>query len=199
MQRIGLHPTGVFQRLAGRAIDAPRRTIAILLLLVGAAAPGLWRLELRTDGHALVPPDDPAVRFDAEVRDHFGLRDPLVVHLETTDPEGIYNRRTLRRIRDLSVALAELEGTGEGYVTSLATEASDRVYPGTLRFRPLLDPLPQRRREITRLRSDVAAIGILDGTLISADERSTTLLVGVPAGSTGTERSLSDHWHGDRR
>ncbi|MCP4663903.1 MAG: hypothetical protein GY856_51625, partial [bacterium] len=55
------------------AIAHPRRAIALLLAATFAAAPGLVRLELRTDGHALVPPADPVVHFDAEVREHFHL------------------------------------------------------------------------------------------------------------------------------
>ena len=37
-----------------------------MALLVLLAAPGLLRLELRTDGHALIPPRDPAIAYDAE-------------------------------------------------------------------------------------------------------------------------------------
>ena len=90
-----------FDRLAVYSIDHPRRVIAAFLALVLLAAPGLLRLQLRTDGHALVPPEDPAVRFDAEVRRHFGLRDPIVVVLETPHRDGIFNADTLRRLLGL--------------------------------------------------------------------------------------------------
>ena len=87
-----------FDRLALFSIGHPRRVIAAFTVLVLLAAPGLFRLQLRTDGHALVPADDPAVRFDAEVRRHFGLRDPIVVVLETGRPDGIFDPGTLRRV-----------------------------------------------------------------------------------------------------
>jgi uncharacterized protein len=94
-----------FDRLALFSIDHPRRVIAAFAVLVLLAAPGIFRLQLRTDGHALVPPDDPAVRFDTEVRRHFGLRDPIIVVLETPRPDVVFNPGTLRRLRDLAVAL----------------------------------------------------------------------------------------------
>ena len=56
------------------------------------------QLELRTDGHALVPPRDPTVLFDAAVREDFGIRDPLVVLVETSHPDGIYNAATLKSV-----------------------------------------------------------------------------------------------------
>jgi len=55
----------------------PRRAIAVMAVVTLAAAPGLARLKLRTDGHALMPLNDPAILFDAEVREHFHLRDIL--------------------------------------------------------------------------------------------------------------------------
>lgn len=173
---------GSFLRLAQVSIDRPRRVIGVLSLLVLAAALGLFRLELDTDGHALVPPADPVVGFDREVREHFGLRDPIIVYLETADGDGVYNAGTLRRVREMTEALAALPQVGPDNVMSLATERRDRVYPGTLNFRPFLDPLPETPEQLAEVRGDVEAARILTGTLVSADGRAATILVGVPPG-----------------
>lgn len=167
-------------RLIDQAIARPWRTIVLVGLLAVVAAPGLFRLELRTDGHALVPANDPAILFDAEVRQHFGLRDPIVVQLESGHPDGIFNPATLRTVQQLSAAFAAIEGVGPEQVISLATEPRDRVYPGTARFRPLLDPFPDTAEGMALLRGDLAAISILEGTLVSKDGRATAILVGVP-------------------
>ncbi|MEM9553399.1 MAG: MMPL family transporter [Acidobacteriota bacterium] len=166
-------------RLLDAAIDRPRRTIVLVLALVGLALPGLLRLELRTDGHAMIPPRDEAIRFDAAVRDHFDLRDPVAVHYQ---PQGgeLFDPSTLDQLVELSDALAAIEGVGPEHLTSLATEASDRVFPGTLDFRALLDPLPATPADLERLRGDLDAIRLLDGTLVGLDRRSALLVVGVP-------------------
>lgn len=169
-----------FDRLAFFSIDHPGRVICAFIALVLLAAPGLFRLQLRTDGHALVPPDDPAVRFDAEVRRHFGLRDPIVVVLDTGRPDGIFNPRTLRRLRDLTAALEKVPGVPPGGVTSLATEKRDRVYPGTLDFRPFLDEVPETPEQMAIFQGDLEAIGILHGTLVSQDRSAAAVLVGAP-------------------
>ena len=169
-----------FGRLALFSIDHPRRVIAAFAILVLLAAPGVLRLQLRTDGHALVPPGDPAVRFDAEVRRHFGLRDPIIVVLETGKPDGIFNPGTLRRLRDLAVALEKVPGVPAGGVTSLATEKRDRVYPGTLDFRPFLDEIPETPLQMEIFRGDLEAIEILRGTLVSKDRSAVAVLVGAP-------------------
>jgi predicted RND superfamily exporter protein len=169
-----------FDRLARFAIDRPRGTILVFALLTLLAAPGLLRLQLRTDGHALVPVGDPAVAFDAEVRRHFGLRDPIVVVLQTPRPNGIFNTDTLRRVRDLTAALEKLAGVPAGAVTSLATEKRDRVYPGTLNFRPFLDVVPETPREMAIFRGDLEAVALLHGTLVSRDQSAVAILVGAP-------------------
>lgn len=148
--------------------------------------PGLLRLELRTDGRALFSPDDPAVVLDAEVRDRFGLRDPVVVLVESSHPDGIFNPETLRGVQRLTNALAGLDGVGREHVTSLATERRDRVAPGTLDFLGFLDPLPDTPHLMAELRGDLTAAGILTGTLVSADGTAATILVGVPDSAAGT-------------
>jgi len=163
------------------AIDRPRLALAGMALLTLMAAPGLALLELRTDGHALVPANAPAVLFDAQVRREFQLRDSIVVLLKTAHPDGIYNPMTLRRLADLTKALARLDGIGRDNVVSLATERRDRVYPNTLVFRPFLDPFPGTPELLSILRSDVDALPILTGTLVSADRRSLAILVGAPS------------------
>jgi predicted RND superfamily exporter protein len=169
-------------RWSSWAIDRPRLAILLVALLTLAAAPGLLRLELRTDGHALVPPRDPTVLFDEEVRREFHLRDPVVVLIESGHADGVYNPGTMRRLKGLTEALARLDGIGPDNVVSLATERRDRVYPGTLVFRTLLDPLPETPLLLRLLREDIAAISLLTGTLISADGRAVAILVGAPPG-----------------
>jgi predicted RND superfamily exporter protein len=166
--------------LSQLSIRKPRLTLALLAAGTLAAAPGLARLEVRTDGHALVPANDPAVRLDASVRRHFGVRDPLVVLIETSHPRGVWNPATMRHLERLSDALAAVEGIGPEHVVSLATERRDSVYPGTLTFRRFLDPLPDTPALMSLLEQDVAAARIMTGTLVSADARAVSILVGVP-------------------
>lgn len=138
-----------------------------------------------------MPEDDPAVAIDAEIREHFGLRDPIVVLIETSHRDGIYNTATLSSVQRISDALAALDGVGDGDVTSLATEHRDRVYTGTLNFKPYLDPLPDTPELMEMLRSDVEAAQILTGTLVSADARAVSVLVEVPGGDAARAERLA--------
>lgn len=155
-------------------------------MLTVAVAPGVLRLKLRTDGHALVPADAPEIQQDHRIREDFGLDDPLVVFIRTTHPQGLFNTHTLQLVQDLSDALEKLEGVQAASVFSLATEVSDRVFPGTLRFRRFLDPIPTTPQELDTLRKDMRDVRLYNGTLISRDEKATAVMVGVPPGADRT-------------
>ncbi|MFQ5601206.1 MAG: RND family transporter, partial [Candidatus Krumholzibacteriia bacterium] len=184
-------------RLTRHAVAHPARVVSIALLLCLALAPGLARLEIRTDGHALVPPSAPEVRRDREIREAFGLEDPIVVLVETAHADGIYNLHTLRLVETLTRRIERLPGIGAGDVSSLATETSDRYRPGTLRFYPLLEPSPGTASDLERVRDDVGSIQLYTGTLVAADGKSASILVDVPAGADrlaliDTIRSVAD-------
>lgn len=168
--------------LSHTAIRHPYRTLAVTLLLTLAAAPGLLRLQLRTDGHALVPHGDPAVVYDLKIREELGVRDPIVVVLRSSHPDGIFNTATLRRVRDLTADLRRLDGVAPADLTSLATEPGFRFAPGSLNILPLLEPLPRTPAEIARLRDDLQRLRSYDGLLVGAGGRATAVIVGAPSG-----------------
>lgn len=150
------------------ALDRPWLTLACCVFLVVANAPGVLQLQIRTDGHALVPEQAAAVKIDAEVRELFDLEDPLAVTLETSHTAGIFNAASLAGFVELARAIED-NFAADSQVISLASEKGGRVVPGTLDFRPYLDPLPQTDAEIERLREDLWRTRIYTGTLLSVD------------------------------
>ena len=161
--------------------------MAIALLVTLGIAPGVTRLHLRTDGHALVPTDAPEIRYDREVRDQFGTEDPIVIVIRTDRPQGIFNGATLRLVDRLMNDIQRIEGIDPADITSLATEYTDRVKPGTLTFRRFLEPFPTTPHDFNRIRDDLRALELYTGTVVSYDEKATAIFMGVPAGTDRTE------------
>ncbi len=156
-----------------------------MVALLAAMAPGLFRLRLDTDGQALAPPDAPAVAADRAARRIFGLRDPLLVVIESAHPDGIFNPDSLDRLRRLTDALAALPGVGRESVESLATEVGGSFLPGTGMPRGLLDPPPRTPEQLAQVRRDVAAVDLFAGTLVSFDRRAAAIVVGLPRPDAG--------------
>lgn len=163
------------------SIRHPLRVLVIAMLAVLATLPGLRRLKLRTDGYALVPAARPEVIFDRAVRREFNTEDLIVVLIRSDRPEGVFNADTLRLVQELTTEIQAIEGLEPYNVTSLQTEPSHRVKPGTLDFRPFLEPLPTTPEELDRLRGDLEQIELYTGTLVSDDGTAASILVGVPS------------------
>lgn len=188
MAVIGLHKLVVsfFSSLSHFAIRHPKRVLVITALVTLTAAPGVWWLKLRTDGHALVSPDAPEVLYDKTIREQFGIEDQIVVLIRSAHAGGIFNPATVQLVRDLTAEFVRMPGINPSNVTSLATEPNFRVRPGTLIFQTLLEPPLTTQMELDRLRDDLHKIELYTATLVSIDGKSTAILIGAPSGGDRT-------------
>lgn len=177
---------GGFTALARFSIAHPWRVVLLAALLTFAVAPGALRLKLRTDGHALVDRDAPEVLFDRAIREEFGIQDQIVVLIQPTDTNGIYNALTLQLVRNLTDALAQLDGVDSNKVVSLATQRGFRNRPATLHYQTLLENPRQTPAQLAELRDDLRRIGLYTGTIVSFDGRSTAIMVGARDGADRT-------------
>jgi uncharacterized protein len=157
-----------------------RQVLAAALLVLLLAAPGLLRLNLQLDGHALVPPRDPAVATDAAIRVRFQQWDPIVVFVEASGPGQILRAASLNLLNELTLAVFEFDELQMRNLMSLASEGRDRI--ASMDYSPYLFPLPQLPDEITALRVDIDAAPLLKGTLVAPDYSGASLLVQVPPG-----------------
>ena len=117
----------LFRWLSHYAIRHPRLGLVLVAVVTLAAAPGILRLKLRTDGHALVSPAAPEVLADKAIRDHFGIHDQLVVLIQPGNTNGIFNPATLQLVRDLTAEFIKTSRrrSGRCYESGHRTELSD--------------------------------------------------------------------------
>jgi hypothetical protein len=170
-----------FGKFSCLAIRRPRTALVVAAAITLAAAPGMFRLKLRTDGRALVSPDAPEVQYDKSIRDQFGIEDEIVVLIRSANADGIFNPDTLQLVRDLTADFRKLPGINPSNVMSLATEPSFRMRPGTINPQRLLEAPLKTRAELDQLREDLRRIELYTGTLVSLDGKCTAILIGTPA------------------
>jgi predicted RND superfamily exporter protein len=173
--------TGFLGRLSRHAIRRPWTALLVAACVTLLAAPGLLRLQLRTDGHALVSPNAPEVQCDQSIRKQFGIEDQIVVMIRAAHTNGIFNPVTLQLVRDLTADFRKLPGINSSNIVSLATEPSFRLRPGTINPQRLLEPPLKTQAELDQLREDLRRIGLYTGTLVSLDGQATAILIGTPA------------------
>jgi len=166
--------------LAYFSISKPRLVVTIFAIIIGVVTPGIFKLTLNVDGRAMVPKADPVFAFDQEVREKFDLRDPIIILINSTNKNGIFNTQTLLTVKKLTATLLQLPTIDQNHIMSLATEVRDRFTPITLKYDPYLKPFPDTPALMNTLRSDIDAAEILVGTLISADKSATAIIIGAP-------------------
>ncbi len=176
-----------FNSLPSRSIRHPKSMLLLAAVVTCITAPGIRWLKLRTDGHSLVSKTALEVVYDQSIRKQFGIEDQLVVLIESHDPEGIFNPGTVQLIRALTAKFQQMPGVSSLNVMSLATEPSFRLRPDTRLPQTVLEPPLTNRLELDQLREDLKKIQLYTGTLVSADGRSSVILVGAPEGGDNTE------------
>lgn len=167
-------------RLCKASVASPRLSLGLIAIVILSAACGIFWLQLHVDGRALSPSRDATIARETLLRSSFGLGDPIIIYFDTKRPDGIFNTDLLTAVSALSSALEEIPGLPKRAVFSLATEIGSRVFPGSLRFKRLLDPIPDTADAMQSLRDELRAMKILEGVLITTDRSGTCIVVRAP-------------------
>ncbi len=148
--------------------------LALLLLCIPLAFVGELRQDTRSD--AFLAPDNPALAYRDELRERFGLGDPLIVAVHSGAPQGIYTPETLALVASLTDQLADLENVNSSSVLSLSLEDNVRGSVGGLEVSPFMDETVTTTSEAQALAREVERFPLFVGSLVAQD-RSTTLIV----------------------
>lgn len=155
------------------ALDWPRATLVVCLLFTVSVGLGGSRLELRTDGEALLPDSSPVVRRDAE--DRLRFRDPRTVLLlvDARSPgESLATPKGFRQLRALHARLEGQDVLQPGGLVSIAglprlERDSEQIDVGRS-----LDRIPDDPEEFASLLAELRARSRVDGLLLARDGRS---------------------------
>jgi predicted RND superfamily exporter protein len=173
----------VLDRLLSVSVRHPRIVVGLVAALTVAAALAIPGVHVRLDGRSLIPQGHPAQADSNRAAKLFGLRDVIVVGIES--PQGIYNPRTLALIAELSGALAGVDGIVPDSVASLATLPRFFVEEDVLDPEPLLARVARDGqvdvRLAARLHRETRALGLDDGVLASPDGRTAAIYAEVRA------------------
>src|SRR3990172_7645868 len=142
------------QRLSAFSVDHPRLVIgltATITLLFGAQFP---KITVDTDPKHMLPATSPVRQYNDQVERDFALH-PDVIVLGIVNPEGVFNVRTLTRVKELTRAIQELPGVISRDVDSLTTVDNVTSAEGELIVKPALGTVPQSGAELSVLRKSL--------------------------------------------
>jgi len=100
--------TKYFENLYRMAIKFPRLVLTAGLMFIVAGLVGLLSIEKDTSVEAFIPKDHVSVQTRDQVKEIFGLKDPVILAIVSDHKDGIYTKSTLSLIQLLHSNVREL-------------------------------------------------------------------------------------------
>ncbi len=181
------------ESVARVSLDHPRMIAGIMVVLcvvIGSTAllpsvlpdtfPMLHGVKVDTDPENMLSKEEAVRVFHNDMKEVFALNDIVVLGVvNETDPQGVFNPASLRKIYDLTEFALTLRGEAIGEVDPqagviradvIAPSTVDNIEqggPGVVRFEWLMPEAPATDAEALAVRDKARRIPFLDGTLLS--------------------------------
>ena len=88
-----------------RVTAYPKVVIMVALAFIIIAGAGLQHFHKETSVDSFIPTGDPSVVTRDQVKEIFGLKDPVVLALDASKAGGIFTPKALNTLRDLELML----------------------------------------------------------------------------------------------
>jgi len=163
------------------ATERHRWVYAIILTLLVVLGLQLPRIQIDTDPENMLPGHQPERMFHDEVEKRFNLYDVVVVGaVNETDPNGIYNVKSLSALYTLTKEILNLNGVVSPDLMSLSE--ADNITQGeqnTLRFEWMMKDAPTSQVQVEQIRTAVERLPLLRNTLVSGDGKAAAIYVPI--------------------
>ena len=169
------------------AIRFPRTTIALVLGITIYLAMQLPHLRWETDARVYLPKGHPAIKYDEQVDEVFGVKDSVIIGI-VNDKEGIFNPETLARIARITEKVAALPGVIANRPIDVASLSTATIFVGTessIGSVPLMPKVPTDEADIARLKKTVYANSdLFVGNLVSKDGKAAMIRAKLKEGQS---------------
>ena len=153
-------------------------------IVLGVLAISLWfvwvlkdnaRMETNLDEY--MPRTHPAFIYSDQAEEWFDIKDGILIAIEHKG--GIYNPRTLEKIRDISEGLMEMDEIDEADVRSLYTAENIIGTEYGLEVNAFYSRIPHEREALDNIRDAVRANDMVYGRMVSEDETVALIVAGM--------------------
>jgi len=154
----------------------PKTFLILSLLTIVGMATLVPQIHKDTSSDAFIAKDDPVVLYRDQVREIFGLEDPIVVAVINDGTEGIFNPGSLALVDELTQAIAKLPNVDPDRVTSLATESNIVGTFDGMEVSDFFDPYPATQARADEIRAAIADFPLYQGALVARDGNATLIV-----------------------
>ena len=160
-------------------VRRPWRVVLLTLFVFLAFGVGVRGLEKDPSVDAFVPDDHPAALARDRGAELFGLEDPIVVGLSSSDGGSVFTPEALTALRAISEAARTIPGVKKNDIVSLATENAISGQGGDLAIDPVLEAGQIDEGAAARAWSRVQSMPMMLDLLAARDASLVTILIPV--------------------
>lgn len=160
-----------------KAVTAfPKTIIMVGLILILSSAFFIPTLQKDTRSDAFIPPDHPALIYRDQVKDIFGLQDPMVIAIVNEGKTGIFNPQTLALVDWLTHRIESMDNIDPERVTSLATENDIIGTEDGMLVEEFFETPPATQQQADQVRDAVMDFPLYLGSLVSRQGDATLIV-----------------------
>ncbi len=152
----------------------PIVTIILGILLIVGLASGMGKLVKDTRSDAFLAPDNPALIYKEKVKEIFGLSDPMVIAVSSSEAQGIFTEETIAVVASLTDKINGLDAINAERTVSLATENHIIGTASGMSVIPFIELFEEQGAK--QLEAAVRDFPLYNGLLV-ADDGKMTLIV----------------------
>ncbi len=155
----------------------PKTYFIVSILTILWIATFVPQIHKDTSSDAFISKNNPIVLYRDQVRDVFGLEDPIVVAVINDRPRGIFNPDSLALVDQLTQTIGKLSNVDPDRITSLATESNIVGTIDGMEVTDFFEPYPSTQARADEIKAAIADFPLYQGTLVARDSNATLIVV----------------------
>lgn len=162
------------EKLGVFIIKNAKKILSMCVIITLSLAMGIFRIKIDANIKSMLPHDIGVVKINDRMEDIFGGAEMLIIAIGDRK-DGIFNKRTLTKIKELSDKLATLKGVDD--VMSLCTVKNMKVRDWGLEVFDYMSEVPATAKDIEKLKNEILSDEIYSGQIVSKDGKFTAIMV----------------------
>jgi len=156
-------------------VTHPKRIILSGVLLITLLASYLPQLVKDTRSDAFLAADNPALLYRNQVKETFGLSDPMVIAVVAE--HSIFSPEGLNTISQISHAVRSIDNVDPDGITSLSTENNITGTTEGMEVEPFYDGSIASQQQANKVRDAIRDFPLYQGSLVAQDETASLILI----------------------
>ncbi|MCD4820360.1 MAG: MMPL family transporter [Candidatus Cloacimonetes bacterium] len=166
------------ERFFNKILKFPKILLIIILIITALFFRVMKKnTKMETDLDKYMPQEHPAFVYSDQAEEIFNIQDGIIIAIENKD--GIFQTRTLQKVKDLTKQLGKLKEIEKNDVTSLCTADNIIGTDDGMDVKAFFKKVPDTKEGLLEVAEKVRANEMIFGRLVSEDETVTVIIAEI--------------------